>query len=106
MVRRNPGSCVFTTDRFFAGSLSVVSTPVVAVAAADNSLDTVWFVKIIEEMQTDKNAVKDKYGNTIQAGQPFLSGHFLESTRHPNYYTESKKQHIFIKNLLSTHVSR
>ena len=77
--------------------ISLSKDLVVAVAAADNSLDTVWFVKIIEEMRTDKNAVKDKYGNTIQAGQPFLSGHFLESTRHPNYYTESKKTTYFYK---------
>ena len=64
MVRHNPGSCVFTPDRFFAGSLAVVHTPVVAVAAADNSLDTVWFIKITKEMRTDLESVKDKYGNT------------------------------------------
>ena len=56
MVRRNP-------DRFFAGSLAIVPTPVTAVAAADNSLDTVWFIKITEEMRTDLESVKDKYGN-------------------------------------------
>ena len=57
MVRRNPGSCVFTPDRFFAGSLAVVPTPVVAVAAADNSLDTVWFIQITEEMRKDLESV-------------------------------------------------
>ena len=50
--------------------ISLSKDLVVAVAAADKSLDTVWFVKITEEMRTDKNAV------------------------------------LFIKNPLSTHVSR
>ena len=65
--------------------------PAVAVAAADNSLDTVWFIKITEEMQTDLKSVKDKNGNTVLAGQPYIFGDFLESTRYPNYYTESRK---------------
>ena len=96
MVRHTPGSCVHTSDRFFAGSLAVIPTPVFSVAAAENSLDTVWFIKINDEMRTDLESVKDKYGNTGLADQPYISGHFLESTRYPNFYAESRKAIYFV----------
>ena len=59
MVRRNLGSCIFTPDRFFAGSLAVVPNPVVAVATANNSLDTAWFIKITEEMKAHRHTFLD-----------------------------------------------
>ena len=62
---------------------------IVAIAAAETSCDTMWFVKVTQEVEfADKN-MEDGYGNIILMGQHYLKGNFLER----EYMTT--KGHIF-----------
>ena len=70
---------------------------VVAVAADDNSPDTFWFVIIEGEEDQRDTPTKDQYGNQVPAGQPFLTGRYLERGRHPNIYCRSKRTLYFYK---------
>ena len=72
----------------------------VAVAAGNNSIDTVWFVKIIDSDCLSDGSCVDDYGNAIGQGVTYLKGHFLEKIDEKNdhkLYKLSKKQTFFYK---------
>ena len=49
-----------------------------AVAAANSSRDTVWFVCIANNNKIAQENVSDDYGNVIGVGQSFIKGRYLE----------------------------
>ena len=50
---------------------------VCALAAANNSVDTLWFVQIKGEFEST-TSVSDDYGHIVTPGQKYMLGHFLE----------------------------
>ena len=54
---------------------------IVVVPADEKSLDTVWFIKVINENISDNDTIDD-YGNTIPGNTCYFSGHFLEHVCH------------------------
>ena len=81
------------TDFVAAGSL-------VAVAADTKSIDTVWFVRVLENGCIGKDNDCDDYGNSIPFGTSFIKGNFLELSdekTHHRLYTVSKKITYFYK---------
>ena len=59
-------------DQFFAvGSIG-------AVAAAENSPDTVWFIKVTKEVEESDQNLEDSWGNVVLVEQMHLRGYFLE----------------------------
>ena len=70
-----------------------------AIAADDKSTDTIWFVKIIERCETDKQCTND-YGHTVAQGNEYFSGKYLEresETRHKRSFKEMKKTMFFYR---------
>ena len=51
---------------------------IVAIAAAEESVETTWFIKILDQNVVVKETIKDFYGNVALAGQSYLKGYFLE----------------------------
>ena len=51
---------------------------IVAIAAAETSSDTMWFVKVTQEVEFSDKNMEDGYGNIILMGQCYLKGNFLE----------------------------
>ena len=59
-----------------------------AIAAAANSSDTVWLMRIEDQSLALTNIIDD-YGHSISAGQQYLTGQYLEkrrSTKKGHYY--------------------
>ena len=50
----------------------------IAVAAGSNSIDTVWFVKVIDDDCLSDGSCVDDYRNAVGQGVRYLKGHFLE----------------------------
>ena len=50
----------------------------IAVAAGSNSVDTVWFMKVIDNNCLSDGGCVDYYGNAVGQGVIYLKGHFLE----------------------------
>ena len=50
---------------------------VCALAAANNSGDTLWFAQIKREFEST-TSVSDDYGHIVTSGQKYMLGHFLE----------------------------
>ena len=50
---------------------------VCALAATNNSVDTLWFVQIKGEFEST-TSVSDDYGHIVTPGQKYMLGHFLE----------------------------
>ena len=46
----------------------------VAVAAAESSLDTVWFIKVTKEVESSEQNLEDSFGNVVLVGQMDLRG--------------------------------
>ena len=40
--------------------------------------DTVWFIKITNDIYMANNLIRDSYGNCVLAGQHYLKAHFSE----------------------------
>ena len=55
----------------------LLSGSVCALAAANNSVDTLWFVQIKGEFEST-TSVSDDYGHIVTPGQKYMLGHFLE----------------------------
>ena len=53
----------------------------VATAADTNSIDTVWFIQIVESNCVEDRVLCDDYGHKIAVGLNFLKGHFLEKEK-------------------------
>ena len=51
---------------------------IVAVAAAENSIDTIWLIKVIDNACIANECAIDDYQNKIIPGGRYLKGHFLE----------------------------
>ena len=49
---------------------------IVAIAAAEESVETTWFIKIVDQDVVASETIKDFYGNVALAGQPVLKGTF------------------------------
>ena len=60
------------TDDFF------LPKSIVAVAVAESYVDTVWFIKITNDIDIASDLIWDSYKNCVLAGQHDLKGHFLE----------------------------
>ena len=56
----------------------VIPESIVAVAVAQNSLDTVWFIKVTETECFSAELVTDDCKHVIPLGRSYLKGHFLE----------------------------
>ena len=72
---------------------------IVVVPADEKSLDTVWFIKVINENISDNDTIDD-YGNTIPGNTCYFSGHFLERVCHnknDQLFKISKKVTFFYK---------
>ena len=53
---------------------------VCAVAADTNSVNTVWFVKILEELVAEEDVIDD-YGQKVNKGFAHFKGHYMEETK-------------------------
>ena len=73
----------------------------VAVAADDNSLDPMWFIKVLEVDCCGNGKDGDDYGNIILVGVNFIKGHFMERSVFLNSkyqaYKLSRKVTFFYK---------
>ena len=69
----------------------ILPDTIVAVAAPKKSIDTVWFIRVVEVNRVRETMEVDSYGHQIPAGMVHLSGHFLE--RDDRY--SSKKATVF-----------
>ena len=73
---------------------------IVAIAAAEESVETTWFIKIVDQNVVARET-KDFYGNVALAGQSYLKGYFLEKqtiTAKGKFYKINEKSHtIFFK---------
>ena len=60
---------------------SILPDSVVVVATSDKSLDTIWFIKVVDVSRKEPTKpVIDDYGHIIPAGTAFMEGHFLKKT--------------------------
>ena len=78
----------------------VIPESIVAVAAAQNSLDTVWFIKVTETECFSAELVTDDYKHVIPLGRSYLKGHFLERlsySKSATLFKVSKKLTYFYK---------
>ena len=65
-----------------------------AIAASENSPDTVWFVKINSAEDAAENNMIDDYSNTIIPGHKFFQAKYLEKLiekKHSQVYKETRK---------------
>ena len=73
----------------------------VAVAADDNSLDPMWFIKVLKVECCGNGKYGDDYGNIIPVGVNFIKGHFMEKSVFSNSkyqtYKLSRKVTLFYK---------
>ena len=73
---------------------------IVAIAAAEESVETTWVVKIVDQNVVARET-KDFYGNVASAGQSYLKGYFLEKqtiTAKGYFYKIYEKSHtIYFK---------
>lgn len=72
----------------------------VAVAAHEKSVDTLWFIKVIENECIESIDKQDDYGNVILRGTSFIKGHFQEKSEEKSIhqiYKLSAQKTIFYK---------
>ena len=73
----------------------------VAAAADDNSLDPIWFIKVLETDCCGNGKDGDDYGNIIPVDVNFIKGHFKEKSVFSNFkyqtYKYSRKVTFFYK---------
>ena len=58
----------------------IIPQTYVSVAANDNSLDPVWFIKVLEVDFCGNGKDGDDYGNIIPVSVNFIRGHFMEKS--------------------------
>ena len=79
----------------------IVEDSYVAFVADTSSVDTLWFVKIVNTSCIGNGNDSDDYGHTIPIGTHYLKGHFMEKTAHSTKthqtYSLSKKTTYFYK---------
>ena len=65
---------------------------IVAVAAAESSVDTVWFIKITSDIDIANDLIRDSYG------KHYFKGHFIEKDNmvKNGYIYKVKKKHFTI----------
>ena len=76
----------------------IVPQTYVAVAANKSSIDTAWFIKVIENDLMSNGDDTDDYGHTIIKDSKYNMGHFLErftNTRKGELYKLSNKRTFF-----------
>ena len=63
-----------------------------AVAAAESSIDTVWFIKITSDIDMTNDLIRDSYG------KHYFKGHFIEKDNmvKNGYIYKVKKKHVTI----------
>ena len=59
----------------------LVPASFVAIASHTNSIDTVWFIQIVESNCVWYGVLYDDYSHKIAAGVNFLKSHFLEKEK-------------------------
>eukprot|EP00794_Sanderia_malayensis_P020851 gene20851-22896_t len=70
-----------------------------AIAAGDTSSDTVWFINVTKQSEAT-DVVTDDYGFTVQPGQQFIEGHFIElinTSSKGRFYISASKTAFFFK---------
>ena len=80
-------------DEFFAVD------SIVAVAVAENSPDTLWFIKVTKEVEESDQNLEDSWGNVVLVGQMHLRGYFLEreySTAKGHLFKLNTKRETFL----------
>ena len=74
---------------------------IVAIAADKKSIDTIWFIKVIEaECVNDDEDEHDAYGHSVPKGVAFMKGNFLEKIQdstNGQIFKLSKKITFFYK---------
>ena len=61
-------------------TITLLPGSVCAVAADTNSVNTVWFVKILEELVAEEDVVDD-YGQKVNKGFAHFKEHYVEETK-------------------------
>ena len=69
----------------------ICENTICAIAAADSSADTVWFIYITKSDCIEEDSVTDAYGHVIAESQPFIKCHYLEK------HKDLKKGVVYIK---------
>ena len=81
-----PESCELsddtTTDESNLLTENITPDSIVAVAADSNSIETVWFIKVIENECVSNGEDQDEYGHIIIENAMFHKGNFLERISH------------------------
>ena len=94
-LRSHDDEATETTDDFFLPGF------IVAVAAAESSVDTVWFINITNDIDMVNDLIRDSYGNCVNAEQHYLQGHILEKgnmvKNNHIYKIDEKRFTIFFK---------
>ncbi|XP_066925552.1 uncharacterized protein [Clytia hemisphaerica] len=78
----------------------IIPGTVCAIAASDNSSDTVWFVLISSDEMSSNDVTTDDYGHSIPQGEEYFKGHYLEkhsSKRSADYYQATNKISLISK---------
>ena len=81
-------------------TITLLPGSVCAVAADTNYVNTVWFVKILEELIAEEDVVDD-YGQKVNKGFAHFKGHYMEETKSVKdgcfYKVDQKKKTFFFK---------
>ena len=77
-------------DENISVSDMIVPDTIVAVAAPEDSMDQLWFVKVLRVDCVELEDVFDTYKNKIPAGLTFLKGQFLEKDNIHKHHTTYK----------------
>ena len=87
-------------DNELGGSDFIVPDSIVAVAAPPESMDSIWFVKVLEIDCVEEQEMTGRYKNCIPKCMPFIKGQFLERDnvfKHHTTYTLAKDITFLIK---------
>ena len=82
---------------------SIIPQMYVAVAADDNSLDPMWFIKVLE---VDCYGNGKGYGNIIPVGVNFTKGHFMEKSVFSNSKYQTYKLSKKVSSILTLILNR
>ena len=71
---------------------------IVAIAAAEESVETTWFIKVVDQKVVARETIKDFYGNVALAGQSYWKWYFLEKqTTAKGYFYKINEKSIYFK---------
>ena len=103
----NPTTVAQDVDKIAADFL--VPGSLVAIAADTNSIDTVWFIQIVESNCVEDSMLCDDYGHKIAAGVNFLKDHFLEKEKEEStiqvFRCSSKTTFFYSESILYPYVN-